>query len=185
MGLVCLVLLAVFLVWTLVFVALALGGAFRLKHFPIWLGVPALLIVALVCVCSAMSWYQSLPRVVFRDAVGFEPTGDIAIVNSLRHEPVDWEDSYLEFYASDRTIKRIVESGFVSIAPADVIRYSHTPQWWSPPDGPSVRIYATNTRDPNFRNEDFRYFVSHKLLIYDPDSGDPGKRRVFLRYRRS
>jgi hypothetical protein len=184
-----LVFLAVFLVWTLIVlawaaVAIGLSTFGLMRFFSIWIGVPVLAIVVLICVVSAISFYQSLPRVVFRDSVGFDPTKDITFLNSLRHMPTDWDDSYLEFYASDRAINRIIHTGFTPISPADIIEYCNTPKWWTPPVGPGVRIYATNTKDPEFRDKNFRYFVSHRLLIYDPEHGDPGKRKVFLRYRR-
>ena len=170
-----------FLLWT--------AGIFSIRPRPknfygIWIGVPVLALVVLICLFSARSFYQSLPGVVFRHSLGFDPPPDITFVNSLRHMPIDWDDSYLEFYASDSTINRIIQNGFAPIEPADIIEYSMTPEWWKPPPGPSIRIYATNTDDPQFRDEKFRFFLSHRLLIYDPGSGDPGKRKVYFRYRR-
>ena len=170
-----------FLSWTLVVFSIRP----RAKNFyGSWIGVPVLALVVLICLFSAVSFYQSLPGVVFRDSVGFDPTPDITIGNSLRHMPVDWDDSYLEFYASDSTINRILQNGFASILPTDIVEYSTEPGWWSPPAGPNIRIYATNTDDPHFRDKDFGFSGSHRLLIYDPGSGDPSKRKVYFRYRR-
>ena len=168
-----------FLAWT--------AGIFaiRPKHFySLWIGVPVLGLIALICVGFAISFYQSLPSVVFRDSAGFDPTPDVTIVHSLRHMPADWDDSYLVFYASDSTIDKILDDGFARIKPKDIIDYGEPAVWWTPPTSLSVRIYATNTDDPDFRSELFRFFVRHRLLIYDPGSGAPGKRKVYFRYRR-
>lgn len=177
--------LLLFLVWTAI-VFVARPKCFYPKSFyPIWIGVPVLGLVVLICLGAGISFYQSLPSVVFRDSVGFDPTSDITIVYSLRHEPIDWDDSYLEFYASDSTINQILQNGFVPIRPTEIIEDTYCmPYWWNPPTGQRIRIYATNTDDPEFQNKDFRWSVSHKLLIYDPGSGDPSKRLVYFRYRR-
>jgi hypothetical protein len=153
------------------------------KFYGIWIGVPALMLVVLVCVISAISFYQSIPGVIFRHAVGFDPTPDVTIVNSLRHMPADWDDAYLEFYASDSTIDRILQTGLTSMPPSDIIQYGSTPGWWKPPAGPRIRTYGIDTAAPGFRGN-IEFFRSDRLLIYDPDSGDPGKRMVYFRYRR-
>jgi hypothetical protein len=168
------------LVWTLAVSSITP----RPKHFyRIWIGVPVLVLVVLICMLVALSFCHALPGEVFRDSVGFDPTPGITIVRSLRHMPTDWDDSYLEFYASDSTINRILQNGFTSISRAEIVEYATTPGWWRPPTGPGIRIYATNNDDPKFRDMNFRYFVSHRLLVYDPDSGTPEKRLVYLRYR--
>ena len=153
------------------------------RFYSVWLGIPLLGLIGLIGLGFTLSFYQSLPSVVFRDVAGFPPPPDVTFVKSLWHVPTKWDDSYLECYASDATIDEILSRGFVPISPRDVINYGGTPDWWLPPAGPSVRIYATNTDDPDFRGN-FSYFVSHKLLIYDPGSGNPGRRKVYLRYRR-
>jgi hypothetical protein len=168
-----------FLVWT------AIMFAVGPKHFYLlWLGLPALALIILICLALALSFYQSLPGVVFRDIAGFDATSDIEFVHSLRHEPTKWDNSYLVLYASDSTINRILANGFTAIGPTDFDEYGDTPEWWNPPTGPGVRVYATNTHDPDFRGKTWRYFVSYRLLIYDPGSGDSGRRKVYLRYRR-
>jgi len=168
-----------FLVWTV-----GVFGTKPRRFYRVWRGVPALGLATLIVVLSVMRFYHTLPSVVFQDSVGFAPPADVTIENSLRHKPTDWDDSFLEFYASDSTIERILRNGFVSIPPADIIEYSDAPAWWAPPQGEHVRTYATNTYDPKFHDEDLRFFVSHRLLIYDPGSGQPEKRRVYFRYRR-
>ena len=173
--------LLLFIFWTV--------GVFCIRPRPrsfygIWLGVPVLALLVLVAVLLGVSIYHSLPSVVFRDSVGFDPPPDITIQNSLRHMPTKWDDSFLEFSASDATIHRILPNGFTSIQTADIIEYGNTPGWWQPPAGSGVRIYATNTNDPHFRDEHFRYFVSHRLMVYDPGSGNPSNRKVYFRYRR-
>jgi hypothetical protein len=155
------------------------------KHiYALWLGVPVLGLVLLVSLYFAVSFYQSLPSVVFRDITGLRPTTDVEFVNSLRHTPTDWDNSYLVMYASDSTITRILANGFTPIRPNDFDEYGCTPVWWKPPTGPSVRIYATDTNSQEFRDRQFRYVASYRLLIYDPEGGDPGRRKVYLRYRR-
>jgi hypothetical protein len=179
--------LLLFLCWTgIVFAArLACLWPTSPKHFlALWLGVPVLGFTVLICLSFAMSFYRSLPSVVFRDSLGFDPPPDVTFVDSLRHMPIDWDDSYLVFYASDVTIEGILQNGFAPIRPSDIDEYGTDPQWWKPPKGPSVRIYATNTDDPVFRNQDFRFFLSHRLLTYDSGLGDPHRRKVYLRYRR-
>jgi len=138
------------------------------RFFRIWLGVPTVAFVVLVCAAFAASVYRSLPGVVFQDSVGFAPPPDVTVLNSLRHMPTDWDDSYLELDASDKTIRRILEGGFSPIPPEEFIKDGTAPGWWKPPAGPSARVYAT----------------SNRLLIYDPGSGNPEKRRVYIRYRR-
>lgn len=173
--------LFLFSVWTL-----AVFAARPKNFYRIWIGVPALGFVPLICLALGMLLYQSLPGVVFRASVGFDPTTDITIVNALRHMPIDWDDTYLEFHASDSSIIRILQNGFVAIPSTDIIEATyHPPEWWKPPTGSGIRMYATNTGSPQFRDQDFRWSVSHKLLIYDPSSGAPGNRLVYFRYRRS
>lgn len=172
--------LVLFFVWTM--------GVFavRPKHFyRIWIGIPALGFALLVCLGLGLSFYQSLPGVVFRGSVGFDPTTDITIVNSLRHMPIDWDDTYLEFYANDSSINRIIQSEFVAIPSADIIEDTYDPpKWWTPPTGSDIQIFATNADNPQFRDKNFRWSVSHKLLIYAPSSGDPSTKLVYFRYRR-
>lgn len=170
-----------FLVWT------AAMFTIRPKYFfGLWLGVPVLCLSVLICVSWATSFYHSWPTVVFRESLGFDPPPDVTIVSSLRHEPIDWDDTYLVFDATDSTINRILQDGFVPIQASDIIEHTYQiPYWWAPPTGPSIRIYATNTDDPHFHDKTFRWAVRHKVLIYDPNSGDPAKRRVYFRYRRS
>ena len=168
-----------FLLWTLgVFAA-------KPKHFYLaWLGVPALGMVLLICLTSGIWFYRSLPSVVFHDSFGFDPTSDITFVNSLRHMPTDWDDSYLEFYTSDSTIERIVQDGFTTVSPDIPITESTAPKWWVPPTGPDIRIYVTNPDNRKFEDESFGLFGAEKLLIYDPNQGDSNKRHVYFRYRR-
>jgi hypothetical protein len=175
------VVLLLLIMWT-VFVFTA-----RPKYFfSLWLGVPFLGFVVLICLGFVVSFYQSRPGVVFQGAVGFAPPVNVVIVNSLRDMPIDWDDTHLVFYASDSIINQILQDGFASIRAGEIIEDSYeAPSWWTPPTGPSIRIYATNTRDPHFRDETWRWSVRHKLLIYDPNSGDPEKRKVYFRYRRS
>lgn len=171
--------LLVFLCWT------GIIFANKPKHFySLWLGVPALGLVILIGLAFAVSFYQSLPSVVFQDIAGFAPPADVEFVNSLRHMPTKWDNSYLVMYASDSTINRILANGFTPIQPTDYDDYGCTPDWWTPPSGSSVRIYATNTNNPQFRDKTWRYFVSYKLLIYDSASGNSDRRLVYLRYRR-
>jgi hypothetical protein len=156
------------------------------KHFyTLWIGVPLLGFVILICLGFAASFYQSRPSVVFRGALGFDPPADITFANSLRHDPIDWDDTYLEFHASDSTISRILRDGFAPIQASEIVEDTYqTPYWWTPPTRPNIRIYATNTGDPHFHDKTWRWSVWHKLLIYDPDGGDAGKRKVYFRYRR-
>lgn len=167
MGWLAIAALFVFAVWT---VAVLTAGILiaRPKHlFLIWLGVPALCLLVLIGLSEAMSFYHSLPGVVFPDSVGFTPTPDVVIVNSLRHDPIDSDDSYLEFYASDSTIDRILQDGFAQIPPADFVEIERNiernlaPAWWSPPTGPNVRVYASS------QDKDRRSGFSQRLLIYD------------------
>jgi hypothetical protein len=178
--------LLLFVCWTgIIFACWAaeLSFAGKPKHFfSLWLGVPALGLVLLICFCYAKSSYESLPSVVFQDISGFAPTADIEFVDSLRHMPTDWDNSYLVLYASDSTINRILANGFAPIQPTDFDEYGCTPTWWKPPTGSSIRVYATNA--PALRDKEWRYFASYRLLIYDPESGDSSRRKVYLRYRR-
>jgi hypothetical protein len=167
-----------FLVWT--------AGTFlaRPTHlFLIWLGVPTLSLLILVGLSWAIAFYQSLPGVVFPDSVGFTPTPDVVIINSLRHEPIDWDDSYLEFYASDSTVDRILKTGFVQFPAAECVKFKRdiesymAPSWWNPPAGPNIRICA------RFQDKDLRFHYSYRLLIYDPSAGDAAKRHIYFRHR--
>ena len=168
-----------FLVWTAIVIGIRPKNFFR-----IWIGVPVLGLVLLFCLGWGILFYQSLPSVVFRGSVGFAPSADVTIVNSLRHEPVDSDDTYLEFYASDSTISRILQNEFTPIDPIYIIEFSMTPEWWKPPTGPGTRIYATDTDGPQVQAMNFKSDISHKLLIYDPSSGTSSKRLVYFRYRR-
>lgn len=181
LGILCLLAacLLLFLCWT------AIIFACRPKRFfLLWLGVPAAGFACLIGYCCARSYYLSLPGVVFRDITGLEPTADVEFAKSLRHMPTDWDNSYLVMYASDSTINRILANGFAPILPTDFDGYGCTPDWWEPPSGSSVRVYATDTDTPEFRVRQRRYFASYRLLIYDAGSGDAGRREVYLRYRR-
>ena len=171
--------LLLFLVWTWIIFAVDPKNFYR-----IWIGLPVLGLVLLISLGVGILFYQSLPSVVFRGSIGFTPTADVKIVNSLRHEPIDSDDTYLEFYASDSTISRILQNGFAPIDPIYMIEYSMTPEWWKPPMGPGTLIYATDTDGPQVRDIRFESYLSHKLLIYDPSSGTPNKRLVYFRYRR-
>jgi hypothetical protein len=179
--------LLLFLVWTAgVFCLASTAAAFGFcpkRVFAIWIGMPVLVIVVLICMLVAWSFYHAIPTVVFRDLVGFNPTQDVTIVNSFQLETEDWSDSYLEFYASDSTISRILQNGFAPILPADIVEYGAEPAWWSLPAGPTVRVYATNTGDRLFRDKNFRWAVPHKLMVYGTDNGDPNIRHVYFRYR--
>ena len=153
----------------------------KIKHFfKVWLGLPALALGLLILTGYAFSAYQSLPCVVYRDIVGSDPPPDVTFVNALRHMPIDWDDSYLGFTASDSTIELILQDGFVSIEPFEVNKYGCTPRWWQPPAGPDVRAYSTKLPDPDFGYD----FDSHKLLIYASSDGSTEKRTVYMRYRR-
>ncbi len=179
LGILGIIMVLAFMAWTIVLFA------FRPKYFFIlWLGVPALGLGILIVLAEAVSVYHSWPTVAFRESLGFAPPPDVTIINSLRHFPIDWDDTYLEFYASDVTIRRILQYGFAPIRADEISEYGTAPDWWNPPIGPKTRIYATNTGDPEFHNKDFRFFVSQKLLIFDPDSGNSEKRKVYFRYRR-
>jgi hypothetical protein len=180
-GLLTVIVVFAFFVWTVALFTI------RPKYFfGLWIGVPALCLGILIFFFWAISFYHSRPTVVFRESLGFVPPPDVTIINSLRHEPIDWNDTYLEFYADDSTINRILQDGFVAIHASDIIDDTYyPPHWWTPPTGPSIRIYATNTYDPHFRDKTWRWSVRHKLLIYDRDSGDTEKRKVYIRYRRS
>jgi hypothetical protein len=166
--------LVLFTLWTL-----GVAAARPRNFFRVWIGGTVLALVAFACAIWAIDTYRSLPSVVFRDSLGFAPPPDITFVNSLRHMPTDWDDSYLEFRADEHAINKVRRSGFVPISSSDIIEYGDEPEWWKPPTGPRIRIWATNTNDPSFRDKDFRFFVSHKLLIYDPIN-----ERAFFRHRR-
>lgn len=150
-----------------------------------WIRIPLLGFFILICLGFAAWFYQSRPSVVFHGALGFNQPADVTILNSLREMPIDWDDTHLVFYASDSTINQILRDGFGPIQAGEIIRDTYqTPDWWKPPTGPNIRIYATNTDDPHFRDQTWRWSVWHKLLIYDPNRGDPGKRKVYCRYRK-
>ena len=180
MGIFGILLAFAFIVWTIAvwtFAILATRPRYVLLLF-LWLGVPALGLGSLFLLGEALCVYHSWPSVAFRESFGFPAPPDITFVDALRHDPIDWDDTYIEFYASDSTITRLLQDGFAPIQAGEIELESYeTPDWWTPPIGPGVQAYATNTGDPHFS-------ISHKLLIYDATSGDPGKRRVYFRYRR-
>jgi hypothetical protein len=158
---------------------IAVVNRIRPKHYwrCVLASVPVIFVV-LFGVHAAILFYAALPNVIFRGSLGFEPTPDVTIVNSYRDMPTDWDDTYLEFYADQSTIDRILKKGYTPISTSDIVEYQHAPEWWTPSTGPGARIYATHTDDPGFRS-DFRYFVSHELLMYDPVS-----KKAYYRYRR-
>jgi hypothetical protein len=181
LGITCIMIacLLLFLFWTAVIFCT------KPKYYiRIWLGVPAVCLVGLVALGFAVAYYQSYPTVVFKQVLGFPPPSDVTFEKSLRQMPTDWEEYYLVFNASDATIKQILENGFAEIQPSDYsdISYSMPPQWWKPPAGKGVHLYATHTDTQQFQNKESRFYARHKLLIYDSESGNADKRKVFFTF---
>jgi hypothetical protein len=152
------------LAWT------AVVARIRPRYGCLWsvASIPAFFVV-LSCWMAAASYYATRPAVIFRTSFGFSPTPDVKILNSFRDLANKWDEVYLEFYADEPTIRRIVQKGFAPISAKDIIQRYTAPAWWTPSTGPGVEIYATRSDDPEFRGE-FRYFFQHQLLIYDPAS---------------
>jgi hypothetical protein len=149
------------------------------RHLWLWIGmsVPTFFAVLVLCVAAVLI-YQALPAVIFRSSFGFSPTPDVKILHSCRAQPAHIESTYLEFYADESTIERVLKNGFAPISAQDIIECFNIPDWWTPNTGRGARIYATGTTDPEYRG-DFRYFFSHQLLIYDPTS-----KKAYYRDRR-
>jgi hypothetical protein len=145
----------------------------RPKHYWLWIAVsvPAFFAV-LFCWIEAVSFYATLPSVVFRDSFGFDPTPDVRILHSSRDLANKWDGAYLEFYADESTIDRILQNGLapIPISPRGIIEHGGPkPAWWAPTTGPGVKAYTTYPDDPELQGE-FGGFSPHDLLIYDPES---------------
>jgi hypothetical protein len=142
-----------------------------IKPKPFWLWMAAAVPVYVVVFSGffvAADYYRSLPNVIFRSSFGFSPTADIQIINSTRHWQGDFDDTYLEFCANESTINKIISDRFIVVSAGDIIEYSSAPKWWKPRTGSGVRIYATIARGATYFDENYRDFVKHQLLIYDP-----------------
>lgn len=175
-GLLCFVAVA-FPVFCLVWVLIV--GCIRPRHGCLWSGVSApAFFVVLVSLMALESCYESLPTVVFRRSFGFAPTPDIKILHSCRILNNKWDEAYLEFYADESTINRVLQNGYAAISADDIIERYSAPTWWKPSTTPGVRIYATHTDDPEYHGE-HRYFFNHELLIYEPAT-----KKAYARYRR-
>ncbi len=158
----------------------AVISIFRLKHFWLWMcaSVPAFFVVVFALLSFGW-WYSSLPSVIFHDSFGFWPTPDVKIVNSFHRDSVKFDDSYLELYAKQPTIDRILANGFEPIVAKDIPpEHAEVPSWWTPNLGPGSKIFSTAAHDPKLHGE-FSYFIEHQLLVYDPVS-----KRVYQRYYR-
>jgi hypothetical protein len=155
----------------------AIVACIRPRYGCLWMAasVPAFFVV-LFCWMEVASYHATLPTVIFRTSFGFDPTPDVKILNSFRDLANKWDEVYMEFYADEPTIDRILQNGFARISFEDIIERSTAPTWWLPNTGPGVRIYATRTDDPDFHGE-FRFSFSHQLLIYDP-----ANKKVYYHY---
>jgi hypothetical protein len=162
-----------YLVWTAV--VRRIGPNHR--RLWMWASLPVY-VLGVTCCITALSLYESLPGVVFKDAIGFAPTPDVQILHSFREMPAHLEDTYLVFYADQSTIDRILQNGFKPMSAKDIVEYFRTPDWWAPNTGHGAKIYAKNTDDPS-ASPPFDYFAPHELLIYDPMTG-----KVYFRCRR-
>ncbi|MGD0900009.1 MAG: hypothetical protein ABR915_19415 [Thermoguttaceae bacterium] len=159
---------------------LAWAGAvafIRPKHRWLWVAasVPVFFVV-LFCWVGAADYYASLPAVVFRVAFGLDPTPDVEILHSSRELANKWDGAYLEFYADQTTIDRILQNGLVPISGGGHVWYRRPPAWWTPRTGPGIKAYSTHPDDPELRGE-FDGFTPHDILLYDP-----ANRKAFYHY---
>jgi hypothetical protein len=149
----------------------------RPKHYWLWIvaSIPGFFVV-LFCWIEAVSFHATRPTVVFRESFGFDPTPDVRILHSFREPANKWDTAYLEFYADESTIDRILQNGLAPISTRGIIRYGSQPEWWTPYPGPGVRVYTSHPEDPELPGESHG-FTPRDLLVYDPAS-----RKAYYRY---
>lgn len=109
------------------------------------------------------------PHHVFKSSFGFPAPPDVADLRGERSAFGDGGTTYLRFRAGERTVRRIIEKGFVEV---DVVSgrqsvgqlLEFAPGYWRPSEGSATRFYESTRFDENFSS-------SAALLVYDEASG--------------
>ena len=129
--------------------------------------VPALLLLLFAANFAARAW-ASRPYHVYRCSFDLEPTADVVITNSLWVESDGSCLRYLQFYANQSTIDRIIAAGRVRPDRSAVFfGKADDPGWWKPSRGPKTKVY---TYAMYFRTERSESGSQVEILIYNPST---------------
>jgi hypothetical protein len=102
------------------------------------------------------------PPVVFKQFFGFEPTPDVADLQSEYFSMGDAGHAFLRFRASPATVERIVRQRGLEEVPDSFFPHSNLqpPEWWTPPTGAKTLRYGGEFTGREFYSEG-------EVLIYD------------------
>jgi hypothetical protein len=165
-----------------------LGERFKVPRRGLYMAasVPAFIVFlslafSALCLIRFVSDSCTPSSYVFERSFGFAPTPDVRITNSSWRTEDRTRSQYLEFYADQATIDRIVKRS--SLQRSDrgetvLGRPNRDPSWWDCWGGPTSRVVYSFSGFNSMRpNVDREFGSEDEVLIYDAPS-----RHAYYRY---